>query len=128
MSIPVVVQLEVRTQNNRSYLCQRARPAVVSSLVFQASFVSRGSPSPNTVLLRSSKNCCAYCSSSFRSAAACALLEVFPELREVEALAGVVGRSGALVRFFGTTSRDDVPATRGVILIGFFAECGGLLK
>lgn len=118
----------------RTYLCQRARPAVVSSLAFQASFVSDGSPLPNTVLFRSSKKCCAYSSSSFRSAASCARFEILPELRGVEDVAGVAGWVseaadcfGFAVRFFGSVSRDGVFTAGGITLIGFFADLGGSL-
>lgn len=134
MSIPVNLQSMFRVQGGETYLCQRARPAVVSSLAFQASFVSDGSPFPKTVLLRSSKKCCAYSSSSLRSAAACARFEIFPEPRGVEDVAGTVGRVsgaagcfGVAVRFFGAVSRDGVFAAGGVTLIGFFADCGGSL-
>jgi len=88
MSIPINIQSTAYVQDGRTYLCQRARPAVVSSLAFQASFVSGGSPLSKTVLFRSSKNCCAYSSSSFCFAAACTRFEVFPEPRGVDGMAG----------------------------------------
>ena len=115
-------------------MCQRARPAVVSSLMFQASFVSEGRPFAKTVLFRSSKNCCAYSSSSLRSAAACARFEILPERRGVCGAAGLVDwvseRAdcfGVAVRFFGVVSRDGVFVTVGVILMGFFSDFGGSL-
>jgi hypothetical protein len=135
MPIPVVLQLRVNIKNGQTYLCQRARPAVVSSLTFQSSFVSAGSPFPKTVLLRSSKNRCAYSSSSFCSAAACARFEVLPEPRGVKGMAGIVGwasevegRLGGVVLFFGAALRAGVFATGGVALMGFFADFGGSLE
>ena len=118
------------------YLCQRARPAVVSSLAFQASLVSGGSPFWKTFLFRSSKNCCAYSSRSFCSAISCARFEILPEPRGVEGMAGGVGwiseeagcLPGVVVRFLGAVSRDGVFVAGGVILIGFFADLGGLLE
>lgn len=131
---PYSLQSTYHVQNDQTYLCQRARPAVVSNLAFQASFVSGGSPFPKTVLFRSSKNCCAYSSNSFRSAASCARFEIALERRGVEGIAGGVGWVsevavclGVAVRFFGAVSRDGVFATGGVILIGFFADFGGSL-
>ena len=35
---------------------------------------------------------------------------------------------GVAVRFFGAVSRDGVFPTEGVILMGFFADFGGLLE
>jgi hypothetical protein len=134
VSIPVIVQLGVLALGDGTYLCQRARPAVVSSLAFQLSFVSGGRPFPKTVLLRSSKNCRAYASSCFCSAAACARFEVLPKPREVDGSAGVVGwvseTDGCLgvVRFLVAVSREGVFVTGGVILIGLFANFGGSLK
>lgn len=132
MSVSINLQPIFRVQRSGTYLCQRARPAVVSSLAFQASFVSEGSPFLKMVSFRSSKNSCAYSSSSFCSAAACARFEILPEARGVEGVAGVVGWvsevTDCFVRFFGTVSRDGVFATGGVTLIGFFADSGGLLK
>lgn len=135
MSVPINLQLTFHVQNSQTYLCQRARPAVVSSLTFQASFVSEGRPFSKTVLFTSSKNCCAYSSSSFRSAAACARFEILPEPRGVEGVFGEVslvseveGCFGIAVRFFGSVSRDGVFATTGVILTGFFPNFGGSLK
>ena len=134
MSIPISLQLTFHTQGGRTYLCQRARPAVVSSLTFQASFVSEGRPFSKTVLFASSKNCCAYSSNSIRSAAACTRFEALPEPRGVEGAAGpvgwvsvVAGRFGVVVRSFGAVPRDGVFATAGATLIGFFADFGGSL-
>jgi len=123
-------------QEGSAYLCQRARPAVVSSLAFQASLVLGGSPFWKTVMFRSSKNCCAYSSRSFCSAASCARFEVLPEPRGVEGMAGVIDwvseeagcLAGVAVRFLEAVSRDGVFVTGGVILIGFFADLGGSLE
>jgi len=128
MSIPINIQSTFRVQGGWTYLCQRARPAVVSSLAFQASFVSEGSPFSKTVLFRSSKNCCAYSSSFFCSTAACARFETLPEPRGgVCWVSGIADCLGVAVRFFGAVSRDGVFATGGVILIGFFPDFGGSL-
>ena len=134
MPIPVDVQSVFQVQSDRTHLCQRARPAVVSSLAFQASLVSGGSPFLKTVSFRSLKNCCAYSSRSLCSAAACAFFETFFELRGVGFMAGgvcwvleVVDRLGVAVRFFGAVSRSGV-FVAGVILIGFFADFGGSLE
>ena len=134
MSISVTFQSMSDVQNHRTYLCQRARPAVVSNLAFQASFVSGGSPFPKTASFRLSKNCCAYSSSSFRSAAACACFETPLERRGVEGIVEEVcwvseaaDCLGVAVRFFGAVSRNGVFATGGVTLIGFFADFGGSL-
>jgi len=97
--------------------------------------VSEGRPVSKTVLFTSSKNCCAYSSSSFRSAAACARFEILPEPRGVEGAFGEVSLVsevedcfGVAVRFFGTVSRDGVFATAGVTLIGFSPDFGGSLE
>ena len=134
MSISIDLQPTFCVRGSRTYLCQRARPAVVSNLAFQASVVSEGSPPSKTVLFRSSKNCCAYSSSSFRSAAACARFETLPELRGVDDVAGVVewvsevlDCFGVAIRFFGSVPRDGVFAAGGATLIGFFADLGGSL-
>jgi hypothetical protein len=127
--------IEGSHSNSQTYLCQRARPAVVSSLEFHTSCVSGGSPFPKTVLLRLSKNCCVYSSSFFRSAAACAPFKILPEPRKVEGVDGAAGRAsevvgclGAAVRFLDTVSRDGIFATGGPILMGFLADFGGSLK
>jgi hypothetical protein len=121
--------------NSQTYLCQRARPAVVSNLEFHTSCVSGGSPFPKTVLLRLSKNCWVYSSRFFRSAAACAPFKILPKPCEVEGVDGaagqvseVVGCLGAAVRFCDTVSRDGIFTTGGPILMGFFADFGGSLK
>lgn len=139
MSIPIDLQSTFHVQNDQTYLCQRARPAVVSSLTFQARFVSEGRPFSKTVSFASSKNCCAYSSSSFRSAAVrpatiCVRFEIRRELRGVGVIGAVSWVSevedcfGVAVRFFGTVSRDGVFATVGVTLIGFFSDFGGSLE
>jgi len=135
MSIPVNLQSMFRVQGGWAYLCQRARPAVVSSLAFQASFVSGGSPFSKTVLFRSSKNCWAYSSRSVCSAAACARFDILPEPRGVGGMVGEVGCVpeaagclGVATRFLGAVSRDGVFTTGGVILMGFFADFGGSLE
>jgi hypothetical protein len=135
VSIPINLQLEFHVQGSRTYLCQRARPAVVSSLVFQASFVSEGRPFSKTFSFTSSKNRCAYSSSSFCSAAACARFEILREPRGVEGVVGAVGWApevggcfGVSVRFLGAVSRDGVFTTVGVILTGLFADFGGSLE
>jgi len=135
VSVPINLQSTFHVHGCRTYLCQHARPAVVSSLTFQASFVSEGRPFSKTVLFTSSKNCCAYSSSSFRSAAACARFEILPEPRGVEGDFGEVSLVsevedcfGVAARFFGAVSRDGVFATAGVILTGFFPNFGGSLK
>lgn len=132
MSVPVDLWLEVRNQNSCTYLCQRARPAVVSSLTFQTSFVSAGSPFPKTFWLMSSKNCCAYSSSSLRFAASCACFEVPFEPRGVEDAAGRVsgaaGCLGVVVRFFRAVCVGGIFVSRGVVLTGLFADFGGSLK
>ena len=132
MSIPSNLQSTFHVQGSWTYLCQRARPAVVSSLTFQASFVSDGRPFLKTVLFTSSKNRCAYSSSSFRSAAARACFEILPGPREVEGVVSrvseVEGCFGVAVRFFGVVSRDGVFITVGVVLMGFFSDFGGSLE
>jgi len=136
LSIPVDHGLAFRVQEGSTYLCQRARPAVVSSLPFQASLVLGGSPLWKTVLFRSSKNCCAYSSRSFCSATSCARFEVLPEPRGVDGMVGGVGwvleeagrLPGVAIRFLGAGSRDGAFVTGGVILIGFFADLGGSLE
>jgi len=139
LSIPADLQLAFRGQEGSTHLCQRARPAVVSSLAFQASLALGGSPLWKTVSSKSSRNCCACCaysSRSFCSATSCAHFEVLPEPRGVGGVAGVVGwvleEAGCLprvaVRFLGGVSRDGAFVTGGVILIGLFADLVGSLK
>ena len=97
--------------------------------------MSEGRPLSKTVLFTSSKNCCAYSSSSFRFAIVCACFEILPEPRGVEGVVGAVGWDlevedcfGVAVRFFGALSRDGVFTAVGVVLTGFFSDFRGSLK